>query len=129
MKVIKISLNIHVGDFIELFPQYLLDCIRDLNIHEIDINYNGRSLLYFGDEWELKKLKDILYFTKIVDMEEDVTDLFNINKLELDDIEIKFLNEFLLKNLNEDDILDKINVYGINSLNELDKFVLNGEEE
>jgi len=58
MKVIKISLNIHVGDFIELFPQYLLDCIRDLNIYEIDINYNGRSLLYFGDEWELKKFSN-----------------------------------------------------------------------
>jgi hypothetical protein len=126
MKVIKISLNIHVGDFIELFPQYLLDCIRDLNIHEIDIDYNGKSLLYFGSEEELKKLKDILYSVKIIDTEEDVTDLFNIGKLELSDSETNFLNEFLLKNIDVNDVLDKINIYGISSLNELDKHILNG---
>jgi hypothetical protein len=128
MKVIRLLLNIHVGDFIELFPQYLLDSVRDLKIYEIDIDYNGKSLLYFGDIKELKKLKNILYSVGIIDMEEDVTNLFNTNMLGLNDIEIQFLNEFLLDNISINDILDKINIYGISSLNKLDKHILDGSK-
>jgi hypothetical protein len=123
IQAIKLNLLINVGDFITLFPECILDGIRELNIYEVEIDPN--SIYYFGKKDELDKLIEILDFCKVIDSKEDVTDLFHTNKLNLSEVELEFLNnEFLESNLNPNDILDKINFYGVGNLNPLDKKIL-----
>lgn len=123
VKAIKIDFNINIGDFCELFPPYLLDCIRMLNIYEIDTD--SSSAYYFGDSDELKKLVDIFEFTHIIEGMRDVTKLFYTNQLPFTSVDIEFLNEFLIKNVTPDDVLDKIWKYGVDTLTPLDETILN----
>lgn len=123
IQVIKLDLLIDVGDFITLFPECVLDGIRALNIYEIEINSN--SIYYFGNKEELDKLVEILDFCKIIEDKKNVTDLFYTNKLQLDEIQLEYLNnEFMESNLNHNDILDKINTYGVENLTQFDKKIL-----
>jgi hypothetical protein len=123
IQVIKVNLFINVGDFLELFPEFILDNIRALSIYEIQIDDN--NLYYFGEKKELNKLIEILDFTKILNTEKDVTNLYYTGGLMLSEVENEYLiDEFLIDNVTFDDVLDKINRYGVGNLNSFDKSLL-----
>lgn len=99
-------------------------------------DFNNISFIEVGDEEIAFILLDEIKTNKIVDAfrdlgilieEKDVTDDIlrgNYNKDEIEDSFLYIIDEFILKNLTVDIVLDKINEKGIESLNKIDYQIL-----
>jgi hypothetical protein len=80
------------------------------------VNCKGECSLYF----ELLNKSGVKYTT------EDVTTLYFKNQLRsfVPEVDVDRFNQFLVESLSVDDVLDKISESGIDSLNDVDKMVL-----
>jgi hypothetical protein len=127
IKIFKVTYVNGIFTLLDELPENVVKCIRSLNIHEID--FDEYSALYFGTEEELFKFhNEINAYKHIISKIENLTDEFHLGEIKLDVEDKKILNEYLLKNIDINDILDKINIYGISSLNKLDKHILDGSK-
>ncbi len=112
-----------VGEFSEFSKLFNLQ--KRIVKYSCDLdNDNAIVVICKSEDWIdwIKFLKD----TTINFVEEDLTNQYNLGILDfsnLQDFETK-IEKFLLKNLSIDDVLDKVNLKGIESLSEIEKSVL-----
>ena len=141
MKLIKVT-TIHTQDEID----YILG---NINKHHIEIlerlystfNYveflnedNFVSMFCIVDDTTMDKLRDNYNSLSIIFKFEDFTkDVLLCNKIKIDFLEYSvdvsdfiedLVNSFYLDNVTVDDILDKISIKGIKSINDVDKIIL-----
>lgn len=141
MKLIKVT-TIHTQDEID----YILG---NINKHHIEIlerlystfNYveflnedNFVSMFCIVDDTTMDKLRDNYNSLSIIFKFEDLTkDVLLCNKIKIDFLEYSvdvsdfiedLVNSFYLDNVTVDDILDKISIKGIKSINDVDKIIL-----
>ena len=141
MKLIKVT-TIHTQDEID----YILG---NINKHHIEIlerlystfNYveflnedNFVSMFCIVDDTTMDKLRDNYNSLSITFKFEDLTkDVLLCNKIKIDFLEYSvdvsdfiedLVNSFYLDNVTVDDILDKISIKGIKSINDVDKIIL-----
>lgn len=141
MKLIKVT-TIHTQDEID----YILG---NINKHHIEIlerlystfNYveflnedNFVSMFCIVDDTTMNKLRDNYNSLSIIFKFEDLTkDVLLCNKIKIDFLEYSvdvsdfiedLVNSFYLDNVTVDDILDKISIKGIKSINDVDKIIL-----
>jgi hypothetical protein len=141
MKLIKVT-TIHTQDEID----YILG---NINKHHIEIlerlystfNYveflnedNFVSMFCIVDDATMDKLRDNYNSLSIIFKFEDLTkDVLLCNKIKIDFLEYsvdvsdfieELVNSFYLDNVTVDDILDKISIKGIKSINDVDKIIL-----
>ena len=124
---------------------FLVDFVSQYDLY--DLKYNGKvchwsegdmclSVGFCTDEYaiEFKKWDDIIHegmegFTTVEDITDEV--LYGKHDLEVygflkENVMITF-DDYIENNITKDIILDKINLYGIDSLSENDKRILNDE--
>ena len=90
------------------------------------IDENGFITSYYLCSKEaLDYIKYLFYKYEVKFNIYDITNDFLIGKVDINDVDFQ---KYLLENLDIDTILDKINVLGLESLNDIDKRVLNGNK-
>lgn len=97
-----------------------------VNMKVFDVIENGRLSMYaFCDDTNIEKA---LYLYNKYNVEltiQDISDNAIMGEVKVNDDEFNLiLNDWLADNLTVNDVLDKINKFGIKSLTELDKKVL-----
>ena len=80
---------------------------------------------YLCSEEALDYIKYLFYKYEVKFNIYDITNDFLIGKVDINDVDFQ---KYLLENLDIDTILDKINELGLESLNDIDKRVLNGNK-
>jgi len=83
------------------------------------------SVYYLCNEEALDYIKYLFYKYEVKFEMDDITNDFLVSKVDIND---SHFQDYLLENLDINTILDKINKFGIDSLNDLDKRVLNGNK-
>lgn len=90
------------------------------------IDENGFITSYYLCSKEaLDYIKYLFYKYEVKFNIYDITNDFLIGKVDINDVDFQ---KYLLENLDIDTILDKINELGLESLNDIDKRVLNGNK-
>ena len=90
------------------------------------IDENGFITSYYlCSEEALDYIKYLFYKYEVKFNIYDITNDFLIGKVDINDVDFQ---KYLLENLDIDTILDKINELGLESLNDIDKRVLNGNK-
>lgn len=144
-----IKFNRLIDDDEDIFEQFKQKCIEVLD-SSIDSEYVvvGRNkdyeyLFLFWEEYKTKSFLEFLLNVKLVDTHKDVsenlidetifqledfTDVYVTNETDRDEDCFgykKMFNDYILATKSKDDVLDKINRNGFESLTKIDKKILN----
>ncbi len=145
MKLIKVEVKKTFDEFKDLLSDLressnsqfdMLDALID-NIKNVGFIDDDNMISFFctSTDFNLKRLSVLFTELSINFTSKDLTDKVllcdNIKTSYLDDDGLdmtdeinKFINDFYVDNITIDDILDKINIKGIESINEVDKGIL-----
>lgn len=145
MKLIKVEVKKTFDEFKDLLSDLressnsqfdMLDTLID-NIKNVGFIDDDNMISFFctSTDFNLKRLSVLFTELSINFTSKDLTDKVllcdNIKTSYLDDDGLdmtdeinKFINDFYVDNITIDDILDKINIKGIESINEVDKGIL-----
>jgi hypothetical protein len=95
------------------------------NSFHIDIN-DSTSIIFTEEGGHFFYFLDVFSMAKVNFVTEDMTNIYSENKLDefvTEDMK-ESLNKVLINTLSVNDVLDKISVSGIDSLNSVDKMIL-----
>jgi hypothetical protein len=130
IKAVMIKYNQNVSQLISTFSDDVRFEIKSItknsNVLEIDLDDCENTSVYISDSYS--DIQDFVSkISKYVDFEfsKNVTKEFNNNELVYDkEIYDEDIEEYYINNVNINDVLDKINEFGIGSLNKIDKAIL-----
>lgn len=98
-----------------------------VDIKSYDVIEDGRFCMYaFSDDVNITKAMHLFRKNGVPFKLKDISENALMGEINVNDVEFKGqLNHWLMENLSVDDVLDKINKHGIESLTDIDRFVLN----
>jgi hypothetical protein len=145
MKLIKVEVKKTFDEFKDLLSDLressnsqfdMLDGLID-NIKNVGFIDDDNMISFFctSSDYNLKRLSVLFTELSINFTSKDLTDKVllceNIKTSYLDDVGLdmtdeinNFINDFYVDNITIDDILDKINIKGVESINDIDKGIL-----
>jgi len=129
MFVYKINTNLTKSEAENLYKTLSIQEIEELESYDMkayDVEINGKMSSYvIISRLTLVKIMIFLRQKEIKFTYEDISSKVFLNQITFDDEAFnKEIQKFIEENITIDDILDKINLLGINSLTNIDKKIL-----
>lgn len=124
VKVLNTTSQLKSSSFLEGIEASLTLASMDVVVSEA---YGSKDFYFYGEKEDFKKFLTAIRFSDVDYKVEDITykikenlNLVNYPKPKTENI----FKIFKLENYNVDDVLDKINEFGIHSLDDIDKQIL-----